>query len=141
MALSVVLCQLSVVRCSLWGKRAFGTREANNGQRTTDKGPLIGLAAGPASVALEPVVAIVMPTLAPCQETGQQVRGDECGSPTLDLPDVGLLVGAAELQTPRIAANDHMTQGHGGKTERIGEPAGKAAMKLERTAAILDAPA
>jgi hypothetical protein len=29
---------LSVVRCSLWGKRAFGTREANNGQRTTDKG-------------------------------------------------------------------------------------------------------
>ena len=69
----------------------------------------IGLAASPAARA-RTSCRDNNPHPAPCQDTGQQVGRDECRPPALNLPDVGLLVVAAELQAPAVAADDHVAQ-------------------------------
>ena len=98
----------------------------------------IGFATGSPRVALEPVVEIVMPALPPCQETRQQIGRDKRNPPALDLADVGLLVVAAEVQAPGVAADDHVAQRHRPEPDPVGEPPRQAAMKLERAAPALD---
>src|SRR5262245_24523647 len=70
------------------------------------------LAAGAAGIAFEPVVEVVIRSAGPGQGTGENVRRQERCPPALHLPDMGLLVVAAGVETTRVAADDHVSEGH-----------------------------
>ena len=82
-------------------------------------------------VALEPVVAIIIPSVPPGQHAGAQVGREEERSPALDLADVGLLMVTKQVQASRVAAQDHVPQRHRVETDPGEEPGGAASMKLE----------
>ncbi len=65
------------------------------------------------------------------------MKGD---APDLDLTDMGLLVVAAELERPGVAADDHVAQGHGGEAAPLGQPAREAAVEFERACAAWTLP-
>ena len=101
---------------------------------------IIPVRRGPAGVALEPVVAIVMSAPPPRQDAGRQVGGDEDRSPPLGLPHVGLLVVAQQVQVERVAAQDHVPQRHGVEADPPRPPCGEPAVELECSPPPLDLP-
>src|SRR3954453_21467146 len=73
---------------------------------------LPGLAAGPAGVALEPVIQVVMLAAPPGEIVREEVRRDERDAPALDLSDVRLLVVAARVEAIRVPADDDVAERH-----------------------------
>src|SRR5689334_8937432 len=102
---------------------------------------LIALATRPASITFEPVVAIVMLAATPRQHAGREVRRNEGRAPPFDLPDMGLLVVADNLQAKRAPPQDHMAQRHRVEANHVKEPGGEPAVELQRTPPALNATA
>ena len=92
------------------------------------------------SIALEDIVEVPMTSASPGPEARQQVRWDEDRSPSFHLSDMNLLMVAAISQRSSIAANNHMAEGHRRRADSpsLQEPAGKTAVKLQRTGVSLE---
>src|SRR5262249_23641731 len=67
----------------------------------------------------------------------KQIRWNEGHTPALDLPDVRLLVIAAEFEAPGISSDDHMAERHRREAPFLAQPSGEPAVKFDCTAANL----
>src|SRR4051794_30185282 len=99
-------------------------------------------AAGAAGGAPEPRVAGGKPAPRPSPRAGGNIRRQEQGPPALDLADMGLLVVAAGIQAPHVAADDDVAEGHRRRHDdpTRQEPPGEAAVELQGPPPALDAP-
>src|SRR5262249_5094147 len=82
-------------------------------------------------VPFEPIIEVIVLSLVPCKNAGEEIRGNERRSPSLDLPDVSLFVVTAKREAPRVSSDDHMPECHCREAPLFAEPSRESTVEFD----------